>query len=68
MLEIIASIFAFPLFLFLSFLFWNLFVDSDNTILSALFGTLTVIFILCAGISCLVCISALLMIGGTDNG
>ena len=68
MLEIVVSIFAFALFLFLSFLFWNLAEDSDNTILSSLFGALTIVFIFCAVVSCLACIGASLAIGGDDNG
>jgi ABC-type phosphate transport system permease subunit len=66
MLEIAASIFAFALFLFLAFLFWQLAEDSDTTILSALFGTLTMVFIFCAVVSCLACIGALLAIGDAD--
>lgn len=68
MLKIAASVFAFALFLFLTFLFWELAVDSDNTILSALFGALTIVFIFCAVVSCLAFIGALLAIGGADNG
>lgn len=68
MLEIAASILAFALFLFLAFLFWQLAEESDSTILSALFGALTMVFIFCAVVSCLACIGALLTIGGADNG
>lgn len=68
MLEIVASIFAFALFLFLAFLFCQLAEDSDNTILSALFGAMTIVFMFCAIVSCLACIGALLAIGGVDNG
>ena len=53
------SIFAFALFLFLAFLFWELAEDSDSKILTALFGSLTIVFIFCAGIAALVCIGAL---------
>lgn len=56
------SIFALFLSLFFTLLFWELAEDSDSRILTALFGSLTMIFIFCAGISALVCIGALLTI------
>lgn len=68
MLEIVASIFVFALFLFLAFLSCQLAEDSDNTILSALFGAMTIVFIFCAIVSSLACIGALLAIGGAENG
>lgn len=68
MLKIAACIFAFALFLFLTFLFWKLAEESDNTVLSALFGALTCVFLFCAVLSCLAYIGALLAIGGADNG
>ena len=68
MLEIAASIFAFTLSLFLTFLFWKLAEESDNTELSALFGALTCVFLFCAVVTCLACIGFLLAIGGADNG
>ena len=68
MIEIAASIFTFALFVFLTFLFWQLAEDSDSTILTALFGALTVVFIFCAVVSCCVFIGALVAIGGADNG
>lgn len=68
MLEIAACIFAFALFLFLTFIFWKLAEESDNTVLSALFGALTIVFIFCAAVSCVACIGTLLAIGGADNG
>lgn len=66
MIEIAASISAFALFLFLTFLFWQLAGDSDSTILTALFGALTVVFIFCAVVSCFGFIGALLAIGGSE--
>lgn len=68
MLKIAACILAFALFLFLGILFWNLALDSDTTVLSALFITLTIVFLFCAVVSCVACIGALLAIGGADNG
>ena len=67
MLKIAACIFAFALFLFLAILFGNLAEDTDTTILSALFVTLTIVFFLCAVVSCVACIGALLAVGGIDN-
>lgn len=63
MLKIAAGAFAFVLFLFLAFLFWELAVDSDTVVLSALFGALTIVFIFCAAISCLAIIGAFLAFG-----
>lgn len=54
------SIFALFLSLFLAFLFWKLAEDSDSKILTALFGSLTMVSIFCAGISVLACIGLLL--------
>ena len=62
MLEIAAFIFAFALFIFLAIRFWDLSKDSDNTILSVLFGFLTIVFISCASVSYLACIGTLLAI------
>lgn len=68
MVEIVASIFAFALFLFLTFIFWKLAEDSDNTILSALFGTLTMVFIILAVVSVIAFVGFLLEFGGIENG
>ena len=68
MLEIAASIFAFALFLFLTFIFWQLAADSDNMILLALFGSLIIVFAICAFVSFVVFFCAFLTIGGAENG
>lgn len=68
MLKIVACIFAFALFLFLAILFWSFAVETDNTILFALFLNLTIIFGFCAVASCLACIGYSLAIRGAGNG
>lgn len=67
MFKIVASIFAFTLFLFLTFLFRQFAEKSDNAILLALFSTLVIVFSICAVVSFLVC-GHLLVIGGAKDG
>jgi len=64
MIKIIVSILLLVLSLFLTFLFWDFSEDSDNRIVSSLLDALTIVFLLCAGVSALICIWAVFTIRG----
>lgn len=68
MLKIGSMILAMILFIFLSSLFFELSIDTDNTILSSFFFTLAIFFILLGTVSVLAFLGFIIGIGGADNG
>jgi hypothetical protein len=68
MLKIGAMILAMILFIFLGSLFLELSIDTDNTILSSVFSTLAIVFLLFGAVSVLAFLGFIIEIGGADNG
>lgn len=68
MLKIGAMILAMILFIFLGSLFWELSIDTDNTILSSFFSTLAIVLLLFGAVSVLAFLGFIIEMGGADNG
>lgn len=68
MLKIGAMILAMILFIFLGSLFWELSIDTDNTILSSFFSALAIVLLLFGAVSVLAFLGFIIEIGGADNG
>ena len=68
MLKIVAMILAMILFIFLGSFFWELSIDTDNTILSSFFSTLAIVLLLFGAVSVLAFLGFIIEIGGADNG
>lgn len=68
MLKIGVMILAMILFIFLGSLFWELSIDTDNTILSSFFSTLAIVLLLLGAVSVLAFLGFIIEMGADDNG